>query len=613
MQPTSDTARQGNPTAAGSESTRGPAAAADIARERASALAADIESRFPGAVLGTQKVAADAPVIWVDPDRVPEILLYLKRHAEHAYPMLFDLAASDERERVHRDGVPEADFSLGYQLLSLERNEDVMIRTPLLGEMPSVRSASSIFANANWYEREAYDMFGIGFEGHPNLRRILTPPLWEGHPLRKEHPARATEMPEFVYSDETEAAEEEALRFRPEEWGLTSPAEDSRLMFLNVGPNHPGTHGLLRVVLELDGTQIINAVPDIGFHHRGAEKMAERQTWHTYLPYTDRIDYLGGVLNEMPYLLAIERLAGIEVPERARVIRVMLSELFRVISHLVWYGTFAQDLGALSPAFFTFTDRERALGIIEAICGARMHPNWFRIGGVAEDLPNGWDQLIIDFLDYMPDRLAEYDRLIMSNLILRKRTKGVGVVTAAQAIEWGMTGPNLRACGVEWDFRKARPYSGYEDFDFEIPTATRGDCYARAQVRVAEIRQSLSIIRQCVENMPSGPYKASHPLTTPPPKERTMHDIETLITHFLATTWGPVMPVGEAQVITEAAKGATSHWLVSDGSTSPYRDRIRTPSFAHLQAVGFMARGEMIADLLAILGSLDYVLADSDR
>jgi NADH-quinone oxidoreductase subunit C/D len=576
-------------------------------------VADEIESRFPGTVLAVDAVAADAPVVWVGQDTVLDVLRFLKQESERTYPMLFDLAATDERERTHREGLPEADFTLGYQLLSLERNEDVMVRVPLSGSMPSAHSATGIFENANWYEREAFDMFGIGFDGHPCLRRILLPPLWEGHPLRKEHPARATDMAESELTEATEAAEEEALRFRPEEWGLSATDDGSGLMFLNVGPNHPGTHGLLRVVLQLDGSVIVDAVPDIGYHHRGAEKMAERQSWHTYIPYTDRIDYLGGLLNEMPYLLAIERLAGIEVPERARVVRIMLSELFRVISHLVWYGTFAQDIGALSPAFYTFNDRERAFGIIEAICGARMHPNWFRIGGLAEDLPQGWDRLVLDFLDYMPGRLAEYHRLIMGNLILRKRTKGVGVMSADDAVARGVTGPNLRACGVEWDFRKKRPYSGYEQFDFEIPTADEGDCYARAVVRVAEIRQSLSIIRQCAQNMPSGPVKSEHPLATPPRKERTMHDIETLITHFLGVSWGPVIPHGEAQVITEASKGATAHWLVSDGGTSPYRDRIRTPSFPHLQAVPHLTRGRMIADLLAILGSLDYVLSDSDR
>lgn len=439
------------------------------------------------------------------------------------------------------------------------------------------------------------------------------PNTWEGHPLRKDHPARATEMEPYRLPQEKEISEQRSLQFNPEDWGMKRHSEVSDYMFLNLGPQHPGTHGLLRIVLELDGEEIIDAVPEIGFHHRGAEKMGERQSWHTYIPYTDRIDYLGGVMNNLPYVMAVEKLAGIQVPDRAKVIRIMLVELFRIASHLVWYGTFAQDLGALSPVFYMFTDRERLFDIIGAICGARMHPNWFRIGGVAQDLPNGWDRLVRDFLDYLPPRLAEYDRLVMQNRIFKARTQGIGVYSLDEAIEWGVTGPNLRACGLEWDWRKKRPYSAYDQFEFDIPTAIHGDCYDRALVRVEEMRQSLRIIRQCVEQMPPGPYKSEHPLTTPPRKERTMHDIETLIHHFLGVSWGPVIPPGEALASVEATKGNNGYYLISDGNTIPYRVRIRTPSFAHLQTIPLISRGYMIPDLLATLGSLDYVLADVDR
>jgi NADH-quinone oxidoreductase subunit C/D len=267
----------------------------------------------------------------------------------------------------------------------------------------------------------------------------------------------------------------------------------------------------------------------------------------------------------------------------------------------------------MSPVFYMFNDRERAFAIVEAICGGRMHPSWFRIGGVAHDLPNGWERLMRDFLKYLPARLDSYDKALMRNRIFRKRTIGVGAFTRDQAIEWGITGPGLRACGFGWDIRKKRPYSGYDQFDFDVPIAHNGDCYDRAVVRIEEMRQSLRIIEQCVDHMPDGPYKADHPLTTPPLKERTMHDIETLINHFLGVSWGPVIPPGESFSAVEASKGNNGYYLISDGGTMSYRTRIRTPSFPHMQMLPEISRGRFVADLLAILGAMDYVLADLDR
>lgn len=573
----------------------------------------ELQLRFGAGAFRAQATHDDVPTIWVPGHKLCEILRYLKEEIPQPFRMLYDLTAIDERVRTNKQDQPDSEFTVVYHLLSFDRNTDVRIKVAIKGEKPSIPSVVGVWTSANWYEREVWDMFGIRFEGHPHLKRILMPPTWEGHPLRKEHPARATEMGPFELPEEKAEVLEKALQFRPEDWGMKSSGADTDLMFLNLGPQHPGTHGLLRIILALDGEEIADAALDIGYHHRGAEKMAERQSWHTFIPYTDRIDYLGGVMNNFAYVQAVEKLAGIIVPDKVKTIRIMMAEFFRIASHLVWYGTFAQDLGAMSPVFYMFNDRERVFEIVSAITGGRMHPAWFRIGGVAQDLPRGWDRLVTDFIQYLPGRLVDYDKLVMQNRIFKARTKGIGSYSLDEAIEWGVTGPGLRACGLEWDFRKKRPYSGYEQLEFDVPTAQKGDCYDRAVVRVEEIRQSLRIIEQCVKNMPEGPYKSDHPLTTPPLKKHTMHDIETLITHFLGVSWGPVIPQGEAFFRIEATKGANSYYLTSDGNTMAYRVRIRTPSFAHLQMIPLISRGSTIADLIAILGSVDYVLADVDR
>jgi len=583
---------------------------ADLA---AAAIADELRQRFDGAILAEQHTRDGIPTLWVKPDRAKEIVRHLKAGVDRPYRLLYDLTAVDERVRSDRAMNPASDFTVVYHLLSFDRNADIRIKAPLVGERPSIETITDVYPNANWYEREVWDMFGVTFSGHPYLRRILMPTTWKGHPLRKEHPARATELEPFDLPDDELVAAQEALKFRPEDWGLERSRGDTDYMFLNLGPHHPGTHGLLRVILQLEGEVIVNSVPDIGYHHRGAEKMGERQTWHSFIPYTDRIDYVAGVLNNLAYLLGVEQLAGIAVPPRAQMIRVMMSEFFRIASHLVWYGTFAQDLGAMSPVFYMFNDRERVFEIVEAICGGRMHPAWFRIGGVAHDLPRGWDKMVRDFIAYFPPKLLEYDKALIANRIFINRVKGIGKYTLDEAIDWGVTGPGLRACGFEWDLRKKRPYSGYDQFEFEVPIRHNGDCLDRGLVHIEEMRQSVRIIEQCLNNMPEGPYKADHPLTTPPRKERTMHDIETLINHFLGVSWGPVIPNGEAFSGIEGAKGGYGYYLISDGNTMSYRTRIRTPSFAHLQMIPLMSRGVLLSDLLAILGSIDFVLADVDR
>jgi len=575
---------------------------------------AELESEFGSqSILYRQLTKDGINTVWIKENDLIPLLKFLRHKISLPFKMLYDLTGIDERTRKNRPDQPESDFTVVYHLTSFERNEDIRIKVPLREKDLSIPSITGIWESANWYEREVYDMFGINFDGHPGLSRILMPKTWQGHPLRKEHPARATELDPFVLTEQIRDLEEADLKFNPQEYGLETKSEDSDLMFLNIGPQHPGTHGLLRLVVQLNGEEILNIVPEIGFHHRGAEKMGERQSWHTFIPYTDRIDYLGGVMNNLAYLLSVEKLAGIEVPDKASVIRIMMSELFRIASHLVWLGTFAQDLGQMSPVFYAFNDRERIFDIVSAITGARMHPSWFRIGGVAHDLPQGWEKLMRGFVNYFPKQLKEFDNLIIKNSIFKARTVGIGAFTTEEAIEWGITGAGLRATGYNWDYRKKRPYSGIDKFEFDIPLGKNGDCYDRALVRMEEMRQSLRIIQQCIDNMPAGHYKSDNPLAIPPRKDKTMTDIETLITHFVGVSWGPVIPPGEAMVPVEAAKGSNGYYLISDGSTSSYRSRIRTPSFPHMQMLPLISKGYTIPDLLAILGAMDFVLADLDR
>jgi NADH-quinone oxidoreductase subunit C/D len=538
-----------------------------------------LRQHFGSAILCEQPTLTGMPVIWVTRDRLVDLLRFLREETEAPYTLLFDLSAIDERLRSHREGLPDADFTVFYQLMSVQHNRDIMLKVALHEHDLSLPSCTRVFPAANWYEREVWDLFGIDFTGHPLLRRILMPPTWEGHPWRKDYPARATEFDPYSLTVAGQETEQEALAFDPQDWGMQRERNGAEFMFLNLGPNHPSAHGAFRLVLQLDGEEIIDCVPDIGYHHRGAEKMAERQSWHSFIPYTDRIDYTGGVMNNLPYVLAVEKLAGITVPARVETIRVMMAEMFRITSHLLFLGTYLQDLGAMSPVFFTFSDRQRGYKVIEGITGFRMHPAWYRIGGVMQDLPTGWEKLVQEFLNWMPARLREYEKAMMENAIVRDRTRHVAAFSTREALEWGVTGPNLRATGCDFDLRKQRPYSGYDNFDFEVPLGKQGDVFDRGQLRIEEMRQSLRIIQQCVDHMPAGDYKADHPLTTPPPRERMLQHIETLITHFLQVSWGPVLKPNESMQMIEATKGINSYYLTSDGSTMSYRTRIRTPVF----------------------------------
>ena len=382
---------------------------------------------------------------------------------------------------------------------------------------------------------------------------------------------------------------------------------------LNMGPQHPSTHGVLRVVLEMDGEIITKTTPVLGYLHRGIEKIAEHKTYHQFITLTDRLDYTSPFINNLAYVLAVEKLLELEVPLRAQYIRVMLSEITRIQSHLIWLGTHALDIGAMSPLLYTFREREETLDMFEMVGGARMNPSYFRIGGLAGDLPEGFVEKVRAFCEDLPSRIEGYERLLTENKIWLSRTKDVGYISAEDGIALGLSGPCLRGSGVEWDLRKANPYSSYDHFDFDIPTGKNGDTYDRYLVRMEEMRQSNRIILQTLDKLPSGEINAYNPKVISPLKEKVQENIESLIIHFHLMTEGFNVPKGEAYASVESSKGELGFYVVSDGTSKPYRIKIRTPSFVNMESLATMVEGSMMSDIVSVIGSIDICLGEVDR
>jgi NADH-quinone oxidoreductase subunit D len=396
---------------------------------------------------------------------------------------------------------------------------------------------------------------------------------------------------------------------------LSTPEVDPRprRLVLNMGPQHPSTHGVLRLLLELDGETIMSAQPEIGYLHTGIEKEFEVKLYQQGVTLTDRIDYLAPLSNNLCYCLAVEKLLGIEIPSRAQWTRVMLTEFTRLNSHLVWLGTHAIDIGAMSVFLYCFREREDILRIFEMFSGQRMMTSYFRVGGLALEPPRGWQKRVNSFIDVFPSRVDEYEELLTNNSIWIGRTQGVGRFPLEDMLDLGVTGPMLRAAGLKWDARKAQPYSSYEKFDFEIPTRTENDVYARYLVRIEEMRQSARIIKQALEGMPEGHWTADAPHVVLPERDKMKTQMEALIYHFKIVTEGFRVPAGEVYQVIESPRGEVGYYVVSDGTAKPYRVHVRGPSFGNLQAIPRMVEGTLIADVIASIGSMDFVLGDSDR
>ncbi len=396
--------------------------------------------------------------------------------------------------------------------------------------------------------------------------------------------------------------------------GLVSErALTGETMVLNMGPQHPSTHGVLRLVLELDGETVVNCIPDIGFLHTGIEKNMEAKKYEQALVMTDRMDYLNNMGNNLVYCLAIEKLTELDVPPRAQVLRVLLAEMQRIESHLVWLGTHALDIGAMSVFLYCFREREKILDIKEMISGQRMMTSYIRPGGLWRDVTPDFEPAVRDFLDYLPAKIDDYEALLSENPLWLDRTQGIGFISAEDAIKLGCTGPTLRGSGVNFDIRKMMPYSGYEQYEFEVPVGQHGDIYDRYLCRVQEMRQCLRIIRQALDNLPGGPVRSNNRKYVPPPRSELGHSMEAVIHHFKLWTEGFRPPKGEVYVRTESPRGELGCYLVSDGSPRPWRVHFRTPSFIHLSALPHMSKDALIADLVGIIGSVDIVLGDCDR
>ena len=559
---------------------------------------AEIASKIaPPAV--QQETGQDLPTLVVPKEHLLQVLRDLKEHPELRFTMPLDCFGVDY---PRRRGAGR--FDVMYQLYSLKNNERMRLKVRV-GDGESVPSSAPVFKGFDWFEREVFDMYGVRFDGHPNLRRILTHEAFQGHALRKDYdPAQRWLLTE---KDVAKIVPKIDPRFQ-------NVDTDFERVTLNLGPSHPATHGTLRIVVTLDGEKIIGADTEIGYLHRCFEKSCETHTYQQAIPFTDRLNYMSAIINNVGYCMTVEKLLGLEVPSRAQHVRLILSELMRIADHLVCIGTNLVDMGALTNFWYLFQPREEIYGLVEACCGARLLPTYTRIGGLAVDVPDNFLEKAQTLVNRLPKFINDVDKLVTNNRIFQDRCVGIGAISAEDAIDYGFTGPCLRACGVPFDIRKASPYLGYETYDWDVPISEGGDTYARYLVRMEEMRQSLRILQQAIDRgLPDGPVIVDNPYVALPPKEKVYNEMESLIYHFKLIMHGIQPPVGETYFQVEGGNGELGFYVISDGTKNPYRVRCRPPCFAIYQAYTRMITGQTIPDAIATLGSLNIIAGELDH
>lgn len=558
-------------------------------------------------------------VVFVEPTRLKALATFLRDDAELNYETLIDVTSVD-RSQLPLNGA--ARFQAVYQFRSYSRNRHLTVIADCgteaggNGELPHIDSLTGVYRGAEWPEREVYDLMGIRFDGHPDLRRILMPKNWPNHPLQKQAPLGGEEVP-FTFTWDDPEFETLGSQILPAESDAPDlpPGMSRQNMVINMGPHHPSTHGVLRLVVEMDGERIVSIDPDLGFLHSGFEKTGENKRYKDFVYYTDRMDYLSAMSNNLGYCLTIEHMLGLEIPERAQVIRVIMAEMQRIASHLFWLATHVLDVSGtgMSLLMYATRERERILDLFEMVCGARLTVSYIRIGGVWQDLPDAFIAELKDFLRVMPEKINEYEALITEAPLWQERLTGIGFISAEDALAMGLTGPMLRGSGIDWDLRRDRPYSGYESYEFEVPTSDSGDCYGRFNIRMEEMRQSVRILEQAVGNLPSGLYKSNNRKVALPPRAELDVSMEALIHHFKLMTEGFHVSPGFFYHGIENSKGELGFFVYSDGSAKPYRLHVHGPSFNNLYAIDHISRGEMLSDVVTNIGSIDIVLGEVDR